>query len=50
VAVRVVVPEIDPDVAVIVVEPVVVAMTNPPVVIVETDVLDELQVTEFVRF
>ena len=47
---RFVEPLIDPDVAEIVVEPVPVPVARPPLEIVATAVLVELQVTELVRF
>jgi hypothetical protein len=43
------IPETLPDVAVIVVDPVVTVETNPSVAIVATAVMDEFQVTEVVR-
>jgi hypothetical protein len=49
VEIRVVSPEIDPDVALIIVVPSANMETFPPVVIVATDVTDELQVTEAVK-
>ena len=46
---RSVVPAIAPDGAVIVDDPAATAVANPPVAIVATDILDELQFTEAVR-
>ena len=48
VTVRTVVPEMLPDVALIVVVPAVAAVAFPPVAMVETDALDELHVTKAV--
>jgi hypothetical protein len=48
--VKVVWPEMDPEVAKIVVEPAATALTTPFESMVATDVLDELHVTDAVRF
>ena len=50
VTVSVVVPEIVPEVALIVVEPVLAALARPAVVIVATVTLEELQVAVLVKF
>jgi hypothetical protein len=50
VTISVVVPEIDPDTALIVVDPASTALANPPVAIVAIDVREEPQLTDVVRF